>query len=424
MKFRQLIILFCLGIFLIGCGNTAENVVDDSEVETAEEETVAENLDYTSLSDKELEVYCTDGDIEAALELATRYDYGTAEGGQNFSKAKQYYEMAALSGNARALRLLGYYYLEGAASEVNLDLAVDYFIQAVDAGDVDAYVGIGRAYLAGYEGEGLSLDAEGNSVDETEDGSANEMENEDSADVTDEEDQSTNETDDEEISEAESIALSYFEKASDEGSLSGKYYVACLTEQITIKDEDLTSVIDTYTELASLDKNDLPIYDEYLVDAANTRLGVFYVYGKGVEVDYDIAMEYFLAAEDYSQAQYYIGQMYENGYGVDVDYEEAFNWYAKAAETDYAPALTQLGYLYYMGYGVDADLDQAIYYEKRAAMQGYATAQINLGYLYENGIGVTKDLNVALTYYSMAAEQNYEGANEAVIRVQSLIDEE
>ncbi len=411
MKFRLLAILLTFSIFLVGCGVSEEisQIEDESTVEAREiEDEVAEDDEgnYEALTDRQLEVYAIEGDVEAQLELATRYDYGTSENGQDFGKAKEYYEMAASSGNATALRVLGYYYLEGLDSDVDLDLAVDYFLQAIEGGDVDAYVGIGRAYLAGYEGEGLSLGDEESTSDTLEDEETQEEQSE------------------EEISTAESTALSYFETASALGSLSGGYYTAYLTEQMATEDADYSSAIAAYEELASLDKADLSIFDKYLVDAANTQLGMIYVVGRGVEVDYAVAMEYFMAASDYPQAQYCIGQLYENGYGVDVDYEEAVNWYLLAADADYAPALTQLGYMYYLGNGVEADLDQAIYYEKRAAMQGYAAAQINLGYLYENGIGVEQDLEVALSYYSMAAEQGSEGAEEAITRVQSLIEEE
>lgn len=372
---RGYIFLLLLAVCLIaGCGKK-----ETPEKPGTVEETAPKKIeDYTKLKDGELEVYSLDGDVKAQMELASRYDYGTAEKGSDFAQAKIYYEMAAAQGNVDALRCLGYLYLNGCLGDVDLDTAVEYFQQALEQGDPDANVGIGRAYLAGY-GDSETRDAQ---------------------------------------------ALQYIETAYQQGRPVGVYFMAYLCEQGIGTTQDIMKAMELYQGV--LDMKELSRYDAYLVDAARTRIGILYVEGNGIPQDYEKALSSFKisAKSGYAVAQYYMGQMYENGYGVDKNYETAYDWYAKAAEQDFAPALNQLGYLYYKGNGVDANLDQAIYYHKLAAMQGYAAAQINLGYLYENGIGVEKDLDTALEYYTMAAEQDNEGAREAVTRVQKQLDEE
>lgn len=374
MKRGYIFLLLLSAFVLAGCGRkgTPENPG------LVEETTQKKVEDYTKLTDGELEVYSLDGDVQAQMELAGRYDYGTAEKGSDFNQAKVYYEMAAAQGNVDAIRCLGYLYLNGCLGEVDLDKAMEYFNQALEQGDPDANVGIGRAYLAGY-GDPESSTAP---------------------------------------------ALEYIETAFKQGRPSGIYYMAYLYEEGIGVSQDINQAMELYQGV--LEMKELSRYDAYLTDAARTRIGILYVEGQGIPQDYEKALSSFKASakNGYAVAQYYMGQMYENGYGVDRDYETAYDWYYKAAEQDFAPALNQLGYLFYKGNGVEANLDQAVYYHKLAAMQGYAAAQINLGYLYENGIGVEKDLSTALKYYTMAAEQNNEGAREAVTRVQKQLDEE
>lgn len=374
MKRICYIVLLGLTVFLfVGCKQKTNKPAEVKPINEKKE------LIYTELTDKELEVYGSDGDVKAQIELANRYDYGTADTGRNFIQAKTWYELAAMQGDKDALRCLGYIYLNGCLGEVDFDMAIDYFEQAIAAGDESANVGIARAYLDGY---------------------------------------------DEEIEDRDAKVMEYVQAAYQNDCPAGTYYMAYLLEEGIGTETDYAEAISLYNKV--IEQKDLSIYDAYLVNASKTRLANMYVDAKGVEQDYETALSLFKesANEGYAMAQYYTGLMYENGFGVDRDYEEAMEWYLKAAEQEYAPALNQVGYMYYKGIGVDADIEQALYYQKLAAMQGYAAAQINLGYIYENGIGVEKDLETALEYYQLANEQGSDGAKEAIMRVQKLLNEE
>ena len=60
-----------------------------------------------------------------------------------------------------------------------------------------------------------------------------------------------------------------------------------------------------------------------------------------------------MAAEKGDAAgQYWLGNHYCDGKGVQMDFKEAVNWYLLAAEQSYAPAQASMGYMYDAGLGV------------------------------------------------------------------------
>lgn len=62
------------------------------------------------------------------------------------------------------------------------------------------------------------------------------------------------------------------------------------------------------------------------------------------------------ATQDYSEAQVKLGDYYYYGWGTDVDYEAAATLYRKASEQQYnAQAMFNLGYMYEKGLGIQKD---------------------------------------------------------------------
>ena len=111
-------------------------------------------------------------------------------------------------------------------------------------------------------------------------------------------------------------------------------------------------------------------------------------------------------------AQNNIGVMYANGRGVDQDFNEAINWFRRAAEQGNTSARSNLcqiyihlGVMYANGVGVDQDYEQAFDWFRRAADQRHALAQYNLGVMYANGDHVVRDDAEAVKWFSKAAEQ-------------------
>ena len=67
---------------------------------------------------------------------------------------------------------------------------------------------------------------------------------------------------------------------------------------------------------------------------AQFNLGICYLFGHGVEQDFEEAAKWFRKAAEQgnAEAQFNLGVCYEHGHGVEQDYEEAVKWFRKAAE--------------------------------------------------------------------------------------------
>ena len=93
-----------------------------------------------------------------------------------------------------------------------------------------------------------------------------------------------------------------------------------------------------------------------------------------------------LANEGDACAQNNLGLMYSYGRGVELSYEKAVEWYLKAAEQGAASAQGLLGVMYANGTGVEQSYKKAAEWFLKAAKQGLADAQCNLGWMYVNGL--------------------------------------
>ena len=165
-----------------------------------------------------------------------------------------------------------------------------------------------------------------------------------------------------------------------------------------------------------------------------------YIYGVGVETDYNIARqwcdkateqyypvaqyfmaEYFVknqadryawyrqaAEQDYAKAQNMVARYLEEGWGgVEKSEEEAVEWYRKAAENGYAVAQNNLGNCLYSGEGCTQNYQEAVEWYRKAAEQSHAQAQNNLADCLDEGIGCTADKAEAFQWYKKAANQGY-----------------
>ena len=78
--------------------------------------------------------------------------------------------------------------------------------------------------------------------------------------------------------------------------------------------------------------------------AAAYNLGMMYHFGKGVEIDYDVAREYYEEAvkSDYPLALNNLGSIYYNGHGVRKDIAKSFPYFCRAAERGWNPLSLRL----------------------------------------------------------------------------------
>eukprot|EP00435_Cladocopium_sp_Y103_P041623 s365_g11.t1 len=117
--------------------------------------------DRKVLSSSELNLFvqiATSGDSTVAAAIGKRYLLGIEGFKQDFSKAKQYLQLAAThKQNAGALALLGYIYCLGLGTPVNLDTAYAYFVTAASSNDPLGHNGLGYIYFRGTNAQARNL---------------------------------------------------------------------------------------------------------------------------------------------------------------------------------------------------------------------------------------------------------------------------
>lgn len=153
-----------------------------------------------------------------------------------------------------------------------------------------------------------------------------------------------------------------------------------------------------YTQAAELGHSD-----------AQNNLGIMYLEGEVVEVDYEQANEWFKksASQGNTYGQYNFAYSYYYGRGVNIDYEEAFNLFKASATKGHSHSQNFLGIMYETGKGVEQSYDAAILWYEKAADNENHYAQYNLGRLYENGLGVIQNYEEAYTWYLLASDSGH-----------------
>ena len=182
---------------------------------------------------------------------------------------------------------------------------------------------------------------------------------------------------------------------------------------------------------------------------AQAHLVENYIYGVGVETDYNIARQwcdkaaeqyypvaqYFMAKyfvknqvdryawyrkaaeQGYARAQNMMARYLEEGWGgITKNQAEAVEWYRKAAEQGYDPAQYNLAICLATGEGCAKNQVEAVEWYRKAAEQGHAQAQDNLAECLYNGSGCAADKAEAFKWYKKAAEQNIAYAQNMVGR--------
>lgn len=142
---------------------------------------------------------------------------------------------------------------------------------------------------------------------------------------------------------------------------------------------------------------------------AQTLVGIAYMLGDGIEINYKSAFTWTqkAAEQGFPKAQHNMGLFYENGKGTDIDLSKAVYWYRKAAEQGFANAQSDLAICYINGKGVEKNYDMGVYWARKAADQGIDVAQAALGHCYFEGLGVKQDQKVAVSWFQKAVEQGH-----------------
>lgn len=211
-----------------------------------------------------------------------------------------------------------------------------------------------------------------------------------------------------------------------------------------------------------IDMNDLKKCAETQPKCASA-LGLFYLYGRGVEQNYQTAFEYFsfAAKHDVGSAYFHLGIMhkngvitgkndfiqafeafasgaslgdlpsqiflasaYETGEGVEINYEKALKWHlAASAQGDDTEQRKVCDY-YQNGWGTEIDYEKSFEYCKRALLNGDALAAQMLANHFYRGLGVKKDILQAYSLLIVSKELGNSAVDKYLPHVQSLLSDE
>ncbi|KAG5877443.1 hypothetical protein JTB14_033734 [Gonioctena quinquepunctata] len=161
--------------------------------------------------------------------------------------------------------------------------------------------------------------------------------------------------------------------------------------------------------------NDLIEYYQLLADKGDVQAQVglgqlHYQGGRGVELDYQKALDYFTQAANAgnAMAMAYLGKIYLDGSDeIKANNDTAFKYFKKASDLNNPVGLSGLGLMYLYGKGVEKDYSKAHQYFLQAADQGWVDGQLQLGNMYFSGLGVKKDYKMANKYFSLASQSGH-----------------
>jgi TPR repeat protein len=200
------------------------------------------------------------------------------------------------------------------------------------------------------------------------------------------------------------LAEEWYQKSYDLGDLLGGVFLAGLYFKKNRSTEGEVLIQKLISQLRQAAEGGDPI--------AQTRLGIFYGSGQGLEKDdaQMITWHRRSAEQGYARSQLSLGFCYANGRAVEQSFSEAVSWFRKAAEQGLPKALFNLGVCYEKGWGVAQDDDQATSYYRQSAEKGFDNGQYNLGVCYEEGYSVEQDYAQTAYWYRQAADQGFSPA--------------
>lgn len=166
------------------------------------------------------------------------------------------------------------------------------------------------------------------------------------------------------VSISEKDAISYFERAAEQGHSGAARNLAILLENS--KDGDKSKIAELYKQAADNG-------DKYALN----NLGVCYMSGDGVKKNQKEAIRCFEKAaktgDDYAIVN--LADCYYVGNGIKRDPAKAFRLYLQAADKGNAEGMRSAAECYFEGNGTKQDINKAVSYFKKAAELGDVKAQ-------------------------------------------------
>ena len=116
-------------------------------------------------------------------------------------------------------------------------------------------------------------------------------------------------------------------------------------------------------------------------------------------------------------AMYYLGEMYFWGRGIQSDQSVAIQWCLKAAESGNIKAMETICFIVECDLAPKKDISTALTWVIKAAESDYIIAISTLGSIYEYGQGVAVDMSTALNWYLKGAEKGNASCMERAARI-------
>lgn len=269
----------------------------------------------------------------------------------NVKKAIRWLKEAAKDGNSLGQANLGYCYMNGVGVEKNYNKAVRLFNKAIKEDEPIAQNNLGLCYMNGWG-----------------------------------------------VEQNYNKALNLFRKAA-------KQSIALAISNLGYCYLNAWGVEKDYHKAVKLFKKAIKEDEPY----AQTNLGWCYMNGWGVGKDYLKAVQLFKKAikTGNPMAQNNLGLCYMNGWGINQNYDKAFYYFTQAIEFDIVQAQYNLGLMYFNGFGIEENYDEALRWFTKAAYQNLPQAQAAIGTMYLCEFGVEENDTEAFKWFSKAAEQNY-----------------
>lgn len=291
------------------------------------------------------------GDIDAQLNVAWRYEDGTLGVDSDMAQAAYWLGQAATGGNRIAQESIGNWLLWGYRGvEKNIPLALVWLNKAADQGSVTAISWMAQTYA---KGDGLPVDQQ--------------------------------------------KATTYFAQGASFGhTISQLAYAQRLKKGLGIP-QDLGQAAAWFQKAAEAGNA-----------VAQRELGKMHARGHGVAQDYAQAAHYFAqaAAQNDPQAQHQLSLLMMKGTGITQDLVHAENLCTLAATSLNTKACQTLAEGY--GTGPHKDLTKKFEWMLRAAQQGDMHAQCAVARMYQFGLGVERDAEQQEKWYKKAADQGHD----------------
>ncbi len=360
-------------------------------------------------------------DVYAQYNLGMINYYGRA-GEVNFSKALEYFLLAASNGSSDSEYFLGCMYENGQGVEKNIFEAIKWYKASANNNNVRGAEALGEAY---FYGNGVNVDYQ--QALELLKFAANKGMKKAQQLVGEIYEFGKG------IAANKEVAFKYYLASAKQGYANAQYNVAYYYDMGLLGSRDYEKARYWYKLSADqgnwrsqvnlghayyygrgIEKNYVEAVKWYKIACDNDVTSAYYYlglccfYGRGVEKNYNEAFRLMKISADkgYDYAQSFVGYMYENGLGVEKDYNISFKWYEKAANQGYTNGQYNLANCYFNGRGVERNYFEAFRLFKLAADKKYALAQSFVGYMYEYGLGIEKNYSEAVKWYKIACDNN------------------